>query len=155
MRTLAEPRLPLRPTDSIVTLPISVIIPVRNEARNLPRCLESLRGVGEVYVVDSNSSDETAEIARSFDATVVQFTYRGGWPKKRQWAMDTLPITYEWLLLLDACSFWGARSATAMQVSASCLSFAAGRADSNAASRTRTARCVTWKCTSTSSLTGI
>src|SRR5436189_18612 len=102
MRTLAEPRLPLRPTDSIVTLPISVIIPVRNEARNLPRCLESLRGVGEVYVLDSNSSDETAEIARSFDATVVQFTYRGGWPKKRQWAMDTLPITYEWLLLLDA-----------------------------------------------------
>src|SRR6184192_1356452 len=86
----------------IVTLPISVIIPVRNEARNLPRCLESLRGVGEVYVVDSNSSDETAEIARSFDATVVQFTYRGGWPKKRQWAMDTLPITYDWILLLDA-----------------------------------------------------
>jgi glycosyltransferase involved in cell wall biosynthesis len=101
MRTLAEPR-PLRPTDSTVTLPISVIIPVRNEARNLPRCLESLRGVGEVYVVDSNSSDETAEIARSFDATVVQFTYRGGWPKKRQWAMDTLPITYDWILLLDA-----------------------------------------------------
>ena len=102
MRTLAEPRLPLRPTDSIVTLPISVIIPVRNEARNLPRCLESLRGVGEVYVVDSNSSDETAEIARSFDATVVQFTYRGGWPKKRQWAMETLPISYDWILLLDA-----------------------------------------------------
>ncbi len=101
MRTLAEPR-PLRPTDSTVTLPISVIIPVRNEARNLPRCLESLRGVGEVYVVDSNSSDETAAIARSFDATVVQFTYRGGWPKKRQWAMDTLPITYDWILLLDA-----------------------------------------------------
>jgi glycosyltransferase involved in cell wall biosynthesis len=101
MRTLADPR-PQRPTDSTVTLPISVIIPVRNEARNLPRCLESLRGVGEVYVVDSNSSDETAEIARSFDATVVQFTYRGGWPKKRQWAMDTLPIIYDWILLLDA-----------------------------------------------------
>src|SRR5437667_6612266 len=102
MRTLAEPRLPLRPTDSIVTLPISVIIPVRNEARNLPRCLESLRGVGEVYVVDSNSSDETAEIARSFDATVVQFTYRGGWPKKRQWAMETLPNSYDLILLVDA-----------------------------------------------------
>lgn len=101
MRTLTEPR-PLRPTDSTVTLPISVIIPARNEARNLPRCLESLRGVGEVYVVDSSSSDETVEIARSFDATVVQFTYRGGWPKKRQWAMDNLPITHDWILLLDA-----------------------------------------------------
>src|SRR2546428_10358939 len=102
MRTLAEPRLPLRPTDSIVTLPIIVIIPVRNEARNLPRCLESLRGVGEVYVVDSNSSDETAEIARSFDATVVQFTYRGGWPQKRQWAMESLPLSYHLSLLVDS-----------------------------------------------------
>jgi glycosyltransferase involved in cell wall biosynthesis len=101
MQTLAEPR-PLRLTDSTVTLPITVIIPVRNEARNLPRCLESLRGTGEVYVVDSNSCDETAEMARTFGATVVQFTYRGGWPKKRQWAMDNLPITYDWILLLDA-----------------------------------------------------
>lgn len=101
MRTRAEPR-PLRPTDSTITLPITVVIAARNEAHNLPRCLESLRGVGEVYVVDSNSSDETAEIARSLGATVIQFTYRGGWPKKRQWAMDNLPITYDWILLLDA-----------------------------------------------------
>ena len=101
MRTLAEPR-PLRPTDSTITLPITVVIAARNEAHNLPRCLESLRGVGEVYVVDSNSSDETAEIARSLGATVIQFTYRGGWPKKRQWAMNSLPFAYDWVLLLDA-----------------------------------------------------
>jgi Glycosyl transferase family 2 len=85
-----------------VSLPLSVIIPVRNEARNLPRCLQSLRGVGEVYVVDSSSSDETIDIARSHDAKIVQFHYRGGWPKKRQWALDTLPLSYDWILLLDA-----------------------------------------------------
>src|SRR5262249_14591145 len=28
--------------------------------------------------------------------------YEGGWPKKRQWALDTLPLNYEWVLLLDA-----------------------------------------------------
>ncbi len=83
-------------------LPVSVIVPVRNEGHNLPRCLESLRGVGEVYVVDSQSSDETAEIARSFGAKVVQFHYRGGWPKKRQWAMDTLPLAHDWIFLVDA-----------------------------------------------------
>lgn len=83
-------------------LPLSVIVPVRNEARNLPRCLESLKGAGEVYVIDSNSTDETVEIARSFGANVVQFHYQGGWPKKRQWAMDTLPLVYDWILLLDA-----------------------------------------------------
>ncbi len=85
-----------------VTLPVSVIVPVRNEAGNLPRCLESLRGVGEVYVIDSQSSDGTVEIAQSFGAQVVQFHYAGGWPKKRQWAMDTLPLAYEWVFLIDA-----------------------------------------------------
>jgi len=83
-------------------LPVTVIIPVRNEARNLPRCLESLREVGEVFVIDSQSTDETGAIAESFGAKVVQFHYHGGWPKKRQWAMDTLPIAYDWILLLDA-----------------------------------------------------
>lgn len=83
-------------------LPVTVIIPVRNEARNLPRCLESLRDVGEVFVIDSQSTDETGAIAESFGANVVQFHYHGGWPKKRQWAMDTLAIAYDWILLLDA-----------------------------------------------------
>ena len=83
-------------------LPLSVIIPVRNEAHNLRRCLESLKSVGEVYVIDSKSTDDTAIIAQSCGATVVQFHYAGGWPKKRQWAMDTLPLAYDWILLLDA-----------------------------------------------------
>src|SRR5947208_10360482 len=83
-------------------LPISVIIPVRNEARNLPRCLAALRDAGEVIVVDSQSTDDTCAIAESFGAKVVQFRYAGGWPKKRQWALDTLPLLYEWILLVDA-----------------------------------------------------
>jgi glycosyltransferase involved in cell wall biosynthesis len=88
--------------DALLALPISVIVPVRNEARNLPRCLESLAGVGEVYVIDSQSTDGTVAIAQSRGAKVVQFHYGGGWPKKRQWAMDTLPFAFDWILLLDA-----------------------------------------------------
>ena len=83
-------------------LPVSVIVPVRNEARNLPRCLEALVGFGEIYVIDSQSTDDTVAIAQSHGAKVVQFHYAGGWPKKRQWAMDTLPLAYDWILLLDA-----------------------------------------------------
>jgi len=83
-------------------LPLSVIIPVRNEAHNLRRCLEALKSVGEIYVIDSKSTDDTAVIAQSHGAKVVQFHYAGGWPKKRQWAMDTLPLAYDWILLLDA-----------------------------------------------------
>ena len=84
------------------TLPVSVVVAARNEARNLPRCLEALRGVGEVFVIDSQSTDTTVEVARSHGAQVVQFYYHGGWPKKRQWAMETLPLAHDWILLLDA-----------------------------------------------------
>ena len=101
MAKLKEVSPPLYSVPQAV-LPLSVIVPVRNEARNLPRCLESLRGVGEVYVIDSQSTDATAEVARSYGAKVVQFRYRGGWPKKRQWAMETLPFDYDWIFLVDA-----------------------------------------------------
>jgi glycosyltransferase involved in cell wall biosynthesis len=83
-------------------LPVTVIAAARNEEKNLPRCLEALRDVGEVYVVDSGSTDATPEIARNFGAKVVQFHYQGGWPKKRQWAMDTLPLAFDWIFLIDA-----------------------------------------------------
>ena len=83
-------------------LPVTAIVPVRNEARNLPACLESLRNLGEVYVIDSQSTDTTAEIAHSYGAHLVQFHYQGGWPKKRQWAMDSLPLANDWIFLIDA-----------------------------------------------------
>jgi glycosyltransferase involved in cell wall biosynthesis len=83
-------------------LPVSVIIAARNEAKNLPRCLQAVKDFGEIYVIDSQSTDHTVEIARSYGAQVVQFHYQGGWPKKRQWAMDTLPMAHDWVLLLDA-----------------------------------------------------
>jgi glycosyltransferase involved in cell wall biosynthesis len=92
----------VRSSATSAKLPVSVIVATRDEARNLPTCLKSLRDVGEVYVIDSHSTDATPEIARSFGARVVQFHYEGGWPKKRQWAMDTLPLAFGWILLLDA-----------------------------------------------------
>jgi glycosyltransferase involved in cell wall biosynthesis len=90
------------PAKAAARLPVTAIVAVRNEAHNLPRCLEGLCDVDEVYVVDSQSIDETCSIAASHGAKVVQFRYTGGWPKKRQWAMDNLPIANDWILLIDA-----------------------------------------------------
>jgi glycosyltransferase involved in cell wall biosynthesis len=92
----------LHATTSMGKLPVSVIVAARNEEKNLPRCLQALSDVGEVYVIDSESTDATPEIARSFGAKVVQFHYQGGWPKKRQWAMENLPFEFDWILLIDA-----------------------------------------------------
>ena len=83
-------------------VPLTVILPVKNEEANLSAALASVEWADEVIVVDSRSRDRTAEIARAAGATVVQFDYVPGGPKKKAWALSTLAPRNEWLLLLDA-----------------------------------------------------
>jgi hypothetical protein len=52
MQKVEENRQP-RTAASTAKLPVTVIIRVRNEARNLPRSVDALGEIGEVYVVDS------------------------------------------------------------------------------------------------------
>jgi glycosyltransferase involved in cell wall biosynthesis len=84
-------------------VPVSVLIPTRNEAENLPRCLEPVAGwADEIVVVDSQSTDDTVAISEQHGAEVIQFHYDGGWPKKRQWALENYEFCNDWILLLDA-----------------------------------------------------
>jgi len=82
--------------------PISVIVPVKNEAENLARCLPALAWADELFVVDSQSTDGTAAVAGEFGATVVQFRFNGTYPKKKNWALDNLPLRNAWVLIVDA-----------------------------------------------------
>ncbi|MBD2185383.1 glycosyltransferase family 2 protein [Aerosakkonema funiforme] len=82
-------------------IPVSVLIPAKNEEANLPACLESVALADEVFVVDSQSSDRSVEIAESYGAKVVQFYFNGRWPKKKNWALDNLPFHNEWVLIVD------------------------------------------------------
>ena len=83
-------------------VPVSVLVPIRNEAGNLPRCLASIAWANEIVVVDSQSTDDSAEIARRHGAEVVQFRFNGIWPKKKNWALENIPWRHEWVLILDA-----------------------------------------------------
>src|SRR6516162_7021244 len=85
-----------------MNVPVTILVPTRNEASNLERCLKSVQWASEIYVVDSKITDATRQIAESFGASVVQFEYNGGWPKKKNWALTHLPFRNEWVLLLDA-----------------------------------------------------
>lgn len=84
------------------TVPVSVVVPVKNEANNLPRCLSHLRWADEIYVLDSQSTDATVQIAQQFGAKVVQFHFNGTYPKKKNWALDNLPLSHDWVLIVDA-----------------------------------------------------
>ncbi len=89
-------------TDRPDKLPISVIIPVKNEERNIAACLESVAWADEIWVVDSRSADQTVGIARRYTDQIAQFDYSGGFPRKKNWALTNLPLKHEWTLLLDA-----------------------------------------------------
>ena len=83
-------------------LPITVLVATKNEEPNIRKCLGALGYASRIVVVDSNSTDRTPDIAREMHAEVVQFSYRGGYPKKRQWALATLSLATPWVMLLDA-----------------------------------------------------
>lgn len=83
-------------------VPVSLIVPIKNEAGNLPRCLASIGWADEIFVVDSQSTDGSIEIAEKAGAQVVQFEFNGTWPKKKNWALENLPFRNEWIFILDA-----------------------------------------------------
>jgi glycosyltransferase involved in cell wall biosynthesis len=86
----------------MVRVPVSILIPIKNEASNLPRCLRSVAWADEIIVVDSQSTDGSQVIAESHGAKVVQFAFNGTWPKKKNWALDNIPFRNEWVFILDA-----------------------------------------------------
>ncbi len=83
-------------------VPVSILIPIKNEAKNLPRCLAAVAWADQVFVVDSNSTDGSQRIAEEHGAKVVQFQFNGTWPKKKNWALENLPFEHEWVFILDA-----------------------------------------------------
>jgi glycosyltransferase involved in cell wall biosynthesis len=86
----------------MASLPITVVIPVKNEEENLPSCLARLGGFAEIVVVDSASTDSTPEIAKSANAKLINFAWQGGFPKKRNWILLNHNFRTPWVLFLDA-----------------------------------------------------
>ncbi len=83
-------------------IPVSVIVVTRNEESRIASCLGALQDFDDVWVVDSNSEDQTQNLAQQSGAKVVNFVWDGAYPKKRQWCLDTLALAYDWVLFVDA-----------------------------------------------------
>ena len=83
-------------------LRISAVVFTKNEESNIKECLEKLSDFSEVMVIDSMSTDLTCEIATSKGARVIFFDWDGKYPKKRQWSLDNVDYSNEWILFIDA-----------------------------------------------------
>lgn len=83
------------------SLPIAVILISLNEEHNMEAVLNNLKGwAGEVFLVDSFSSDRTVDIALSHGVHVVRREFTG-FGDQWNYALDALPISMPWTMKLD------------------------------------------------------
>lgn len=85
-------------------IPVTLLVTTRNEAANIERCLRSAHQfVDQIFVIDSDSEDETVSIARKY-AEVVNLPYDHSKiiPWIYQWGLENLPIRNEWVMILEA-----------------------------------------------------
>lgn len=83
-------------------IPVSVVIPVKNEEKNLSQCLSLLKDFSEVIVVDSHSTDSTPQIVKEYGYRLIDFSWNGRFPKKRNWVLGNVELKNTWVLFLDA-----------------------------------------------------
>jgi glycosyltransferase involved in cell wall biosynthesis len=96
-------RSPLRIADTVANAPtVSVVIPTRNEARNLPHVFRDMPSdVHEVIVVDGHSTDDTvAVVRRLWPAAVV--IHQEGRGKGNAMALGFAAVTGDVTVMLDA-----------------------------------------------------
>ncbi len=80
---------------------ISLCVIVKNEAHYLTDCLESVKDiVDEIVVVDTGSTDNSKEIAKSFGAKVFDFNWVDDFSAARNFSLSK--ATKDWILYLDA-----------------------------------------------------
>ena len=73
---------------------------VKNEEAMLARCLESVKGVDEIIIVDTGSTDKTKEIASQFTDKIFDFEWCDDFAKARNFALDN--CSGDWVLSIDA-----------------------------------------------------
>lgn len=82
--------------------PLSVIILTYNEEKNIEGCLKNMYGwANEIFIVDSYSNDKTLETANKFTEKIYQNRFES-YARQRNWALNNLPITHDWVFFLDA-----------------------------------------------------
>ena len=88
---------------------ISACYIVKNESKNLRRSLNNLRGVDEIIVVDTGSTDDTVEVAKEFGAKIFHETWQEDFATPRNVALNN--ATGDWIVFLDADEYFTDKTA--------------------------------------------
>jgi glycosyltransferase involved in cell wall biosynthesis len=80
---------------------VSVLILTKNEAQDLPGCLQSVQWCDDVHVFDSFSDDQTLDIASKAGAKITQRKF-DNWSAHQNWGLRNIAFKYPWVLYIDA-----------------------------------------------------
>ena len=80
---------------------ISVLILTKDEERNLPACIDTLRWSDDIHVLDSHSTDATVAIAEQFGAKVWYRTF-DSFAQQQNWALENIEFRHPWVFYIDA-----------------------------------------------------
>ncbi len=84
---------------------ISACVIVKNEEKNIARCINSyIDIVDEIIVVDTGSTDRTVEIAKDLGAKVFYFEWINDFAKAKNYALSK--ATGDWIIFLDADEYF-------------------------------------------------
>jgi glycosyltransferase involved in cell wall biosynthesis len=85
-------------------LNITIAIPIKNEVEVLQGCIDAIGDdfVEKIILIDSGSTDGSVEIAKRNNIEILDFTWDGKFPKKRNWFLRNHKPTTKWILFLDA-----------------------------------------------------
>lgn len=79
---------------------------VKNEEALLSRCLDSIKGVDNIYIVDTGSIDKTIEIAKKYtDNVYTDFTWNDSFCDARNHVLSKVQEENAWILSIDADEF--------------------------------------------------
>jgi glycosyltransferase involved in cell wall biosynthesis len=79
----------------------SIFILTHNEENEIAACIESALQSDDIVVVDSFSRDRTIDIAQQYPVRIIQHEFESH-GKQRTWMLDSVPVKYEWVYLLEA-----------------------------------------------------
>jgi glycosyltransferase involved in cell wall biosynthesis len=81
---------------------LGVCMIVKNEESCLGKCLESIKGIDEIVILDTGSTDKTGDIARQHGARFIENVYKweDDFSKARNKALEF--ATADWILVIDA-----------------------------------------------------
>lgn len=87
---------------------VATVLIVKDEENNLKRLLESMSPevIGNLFVTDTGSSDDTVAVAESYGAAISTFPWCKNFAAARNYAAEQVTESYDWIFMPDADEYF-------------------------------------------------